>query len=192
MNTQNQILYRVIEEVRPTLLIDEADTFLAGKDELRGILNSGYTRDTAYVMRVGAQGAGKGHAPDGAAGRTEEEAAWMGAGLARFSCWCPKAMVAIGRLPDTLADRSIVIRMQRKAAGEQCERLRELEGEGVARLRGQCARFVAERAGAIAEGKPQIPGSLNDRAGEIWEPLLVLADLAGGSWGSGRAGRRSG
>jgi putative DNA primase/helicase len=44
--------FRVIEEMRPTLLIDEADTFLRGNDELRGILNAGYTRDTAYVVRV--------------------------------------------------------------------------------------------------------------------------------------------
>src|SRR5213593_2916380 len=40
------------KETRPTLLIDEADTFLQGNDELRGILNSGYSRKTAYVVRV--------------------------------------------------------------------------------------------------------------------------------------------
>ena len=45
-------VFRVIEETQPTLLIDEADTFLQGNDELRGILNSGYTRKTAYVVRV--------------------------------------------------------------------------------------------------------------------------------------------
>jgi len=27
-----------------------------------------------------------------------------------------------------------------------------------------------------------LPASLHDRAGDIWEPLLVLADLAGGDW----------
>ena len=43
--------FRVIQETRPTLLIDEADTFLQGNDELRGILNAGYTRDTAFVVR---------------------------------------------------------------------------------------------------------------------------------------------
>ena len=34
----------------------------------------------------------------------------------------------------------------------------------------------------IASWQPAIPEKLNDRAADIWEPLLVLADLAGGEW----------
>ena len=105
----------------------------------------------------------------------------MGTGtrLARFSCWCPKVIAAIGRLPETLSDRCIVIRMQRKTAKEECERLRSLEGEP---LRRRCARFVRDHAVEIARGRPEIPAGLNDRAADIWEPLLMLADLAGGRW----------
>src|SRR5712672_3071954 len=51
-NISSSAFFRVIEETQPTLLIDEADTFLAGNDELRGILNAGYSRETAYVVRV--------------------------------------------------------------------------------------------------------------------------------------------
>src|SRR5437899_2367378 len=51
-NISSPAFFRVIEETRPTLLIDEADTFLQGNEELRGILNSGYTKKTAYVVRV--------------------------------------------------------------------------------------------------------------------------------------------
>ena len=51
-NISSSAVFRVIEETQPTLLIDEADTFLQGNDEMRGILNSGYTRKTAYVVRV--------------------------------------------------------------------------------------------------------------------------------------------
>src|ERR1043166_9648838 len=39
-NISSPAFFRVIEETRPTLLIDEADTFLRGSDELRGILNA--------------------------------------------------------------------------------------------------------------------------------------------------------
>jgi len=99
--------------------------------------------------------------------------------LVRFSCWCPKVIAAIGRLPETLADRSIVIRMQRKTAKEQRERLRNLD---TANLKRYCARFVLDHAAEIAGARPDIPASLNDRAADIWEPLLVLADLAGGHW----------
>ena len=35
---------------------------------------------------------------------------------------------------------------------------------------------------AIQTARPALPASLNDRAADIWEPLLVLADLAGGRW----------
>jgi hypothetical protein len=88
-------------------------------------------------------------------------------------------MAAIGRLPDTLADRCIVVRMQRKTASETCERLKNLESTP---LRQQCARFAQDHAEAIANARPQVPPNMNDRAGDIWEPLLALADLAGGPW----------
>ena len=88
-------------------------------------------------------------------------------------------MAAIGRLPETLADRCIVIRMQRKTIREQCGRLRTLETNN---LRQRCARFVSENQKAIAITQPEFPGSLHDRAVDIWEPLFTLADLAGGEW----------
>src|SRR5262245_32075591 len=51
-NISSPAFFRVIEEMGPTLLIDEADTFLSGNEELRGILNAGYSRETAYVIRM--------------------------------------------------------------------------------------------------------------------------------------------
>src|ERR1700722_20383415 len=45
-------LFRVIDACRPTLFIDEADTFLAGNGAMRGIINSGNTWRTAYVLRL--------------------------------------------------------------------------------------------------------------------------------------------
>src|SRR5205085_10333839 len=148
-------------------LIDEADTFLQGNDELRGILNSGYSRRSAWVLRVIQNPS------------SQEKSKTDSSGLGKFSCWCPKAMAAIGRLPDTLADRCIVIRMQRKTSKEPCERLRNLDATA---LRQKCARFVADHSQEIAAARPEIPLALNDRAADIWEPLLALADLAGGSW----------
>src|SRR5258706_16149917 len=101
------------------------------------------------------------------------------AGVLRFSSWCPKAIATIGRLPDTLADRCIIIRMQRKAIHEECDRLRNLVA---APLRQKCLRFVIDHRQEIADAQPQPPEGLNDRATDIWEPLLALADLAGGDW----------
>jgi hypothetical protein len=80
-------LFRTIEEFKPTLLIDEGDTFLRDNDELRGILNSGHRRQTAVIIRT----VGDDHKAK------------------HFSTWCPKAIAAIGKLPGTIADRSIVV-----------------------------------------------------------------------------------
>ena len=165
-NVSSPSLFRAIEELRPTLMIDEADRFLKGKHELQGILNAGYSRKTAFVLRVGQP-------------LPKSESKSQPSTLAFFSCWCPKLISQIGRLPDTLADRCIVIRMQRKTPHEECERLRNLD---TMTLRRQCARFVLDHKDAIANARPQIPVTLNDRAADIWEPLLALADLAGGQW----------
>jgi hypothetical protein len=96
-----------------------------------------------------------------------------------FSVWCPKVIAQIGHLPDTLADRCIVFRMQRKIPTEECQRIRSLN---TLDLRRQCARFVLDHAQQIASAKPPTPKGLNDRTTDIWEPLFVLADLAGGDW----------
>jgi len=45
-------LFRSIDKWMPTLLVDEADSFLKDNEELRGILNSGHTRSGAYVIRT--------------------------------------------------------------------------------------------------------------------------------------------
>src|SRR5437867_5981802 len=140
-NISSPAFYRAIEELRPTLLIDEADTLLPGNAQLRGILNAGYTRDMAYVLRVTSepvQHSSTSAKPKG------------GSRLARFSCWGPKAIAQIGHLPDTLRSRCILIRMQKKMAQEECERFEE-DKPLLLRLRRQCLRFVLDHTEAIAQ-----------------------------------------
>src|SRR5688572_10480370 len=173
-NITPSALFRAIEETQPTLLIDEADTFLQGRDEIAGILNAGYRRDNAYVVRVADRKKRRKTEPmpKPAFGEWTHERADQSPGgteFAQYSCWCPKVMAAIGRLPDTLADRCIVITMQRKTASERCERMRGLDAT---ELRSRCAQFVREHQEEIGGAAPGLPASLNDRAADIWEPLL--------------------
>ncbi|MCP4545109.1 MAG: hypothetical protein GY835_01430, partial [bacterium] len=100
-NVSSAVIFRCVEKYRPSLLIDEADTFLHGKDELRGILNSGHQQDGSVLRTVGDD-----HEPRA------------------FSTFAPAAIAMIGELPDTLADRSIAICMKRKKAQEKTDRLR--------------------------------------------------------------------
>jgi hypothetical protein len=172
-NISSPAWYRVIEELRPTLLIDEADTFLRGNHALRGILNAGCRRQTAFVVRVATERL-RGGREEGEEGKRASRPR-----LASFSSWCPKALAMIGHFPDTIADRCILVRMQRKTPKEEFERLRHLNGLTFKR---QCVRFVADHAEAIASAAPAIPEELNDRAADTWEPLLALADIAGVQW----------
>jgi putative DNA primase/helicase len=180
-NISPSAFFRVIADLRPTLLIDEADTFLQGNDELRGILNAGYSRETAFVWRVSpnADLSPEMLCPD------EQPVTNREGSVTKYTCWCPKVMAAIGRLPDTLADRCIVLRMQRKSLREKCARLRDLDGKCLQRA---CEQFVKTHRDAIRDARPEPPADLNDRAADIWESMFALADLAGGDWpGKARA-----
>ncbi len=168
-NISSSAFYHAIHELEPTLLIDEGDTNLRTRRELRAIFNGGYTKDTAYVWRMAFEkGGGGGNGKKSSRGT-----------LVSYLVWSPKAIATIGHLEEILASRCIVVGMQRKVEGQECERLKVIQGE---ELKRQCARFVLDHGKEIAEGQPAIPRGLTNRAADVWEPLLVLADLAGGPW----------
>lgn len=85
-------MFHVIEACRPTLMIDEVDAFMRENEEIRSILNSGYKRETAYVVRT----VGDDHTPK------------------QFSTWSAKALAGIGKQAGTLMDRSIILDLRRK------------------------------------------------------------------------------
>lgn len=161
-NISASAIFRYIEDIRPTLLIDEADTFVKGNEEMRGILDSGHTRAAAHVIRnVEVNGE---HKPR------------------RFSTWAPKAIATIRSLADTLEDRSIVLLLQRKSKTAKVARLRRRDSEEFAIVRRKLARWADDNFAALTDPDPKIPGVLNDRAADNWRPLLAIADLAGGEW----------
>jgi Protein of unknown function (DUF3631) len=89
-------------------------------------------------------------------------------------------------LPDTIADRSIPIRLKRKARSEHAERFRRRDVEAEAEALYMYARTTAEHAvQMLAAARPALPDALDDRAQDAWEPLFAIADLAGGEWPSG-------
>ena len=164
LNTANvtpAALFRSVEKWRPTLLIDEADTFLRSSDDLRGILNSGHARQSASILRT----VGDEHEPRA------------------FTTWSPKVIALIGRLPGTLTDRSIEVRLQRKLPGEPAiERFRPRRSEALLALHRQAARWATDHLAALIDADPAMPPALHDRAADNWRQLLAVADLAGGEW----------
>jgi putative DNA primase/helicase len=152
-------LFRTVEAARPTLLIDEADSFMADNEDMRGIINAGHARDGAVIRVVGED--------------FEPRA---------FSCWAPIAIATIGKLPGTIEDRSVMIAMRRRLPDEQVERLRLDRLDQFEPIRRRCARWVADNLTKLAEADPVVPAALNDRAADNWRPLLAIADTTGGRW----------
>jgi hypothetical protein len=164
-NISDAALFRAIQERKPTLLIDEIDAIFGKRarerEELRGILNAGYRRG-AVTHRMGG--------PNNTT-------------LQTFSVYCPKAFAGIGdSLPDTIADRAIPIRLRRRTREEPVERfrLRKVEAEGLS-LRDRLGDWLEPHRDYLAESWPDLPDELDDRAQDVWEALLAVADMGGWS-----------
>lgn len=160
VNISTSVLFRVIEKFAPTVLIDEADTFLAANDELRGVLNGGHNRLSAYVWRS----VGDDHEPR------------------QFKVWAPKCIAMIGKLPDTLEDRALVVHLRRKQDGETVERFRADRMGEFLHLRRKAARWAEDHAVRLASADPTVPNELNDRAQDNARAICAIADAAGGKW----------
>lgn len=157
-------MFRKIAAESPTLLLDECDALFGrraeGTEAVRGILNAG-NRPGASVARVVGEGSSL--------------------EVVDFSVWCPKVLAGIStdRWPDTITDRSIIIRLERKAPDEVVEKLRWRKLEAAtAQLRAELARWAAEHVDELTDADPEIPSALDDRQADGWEPLFAVADLA--------------
>lgn len=149
-------LFRVIEKAKPTVLMDDFDSWGKDNDELRGVLNTGYRRGGVYIRLVGDDLEPRG-----------------------FSTFAPKCINLIGRLHPTLHDRAITLRLQRKLKDQLITSLHRFSG---ADLQRQCARWVADHRARIESANPDLPQALFNRTADNWRPLVTLADLAGGHW----------
>ena len=104
--------------------------------------------------------------------------------LKDFRTFCPKALAGIGKLPDTIADRSIPIRLKRKAPGEgTVERFRlRLIREEAADLRQRIVEWAREHVETLRLAAPALPVNLSDRQQDGAEPLLGIVDPMGDDW----------
>ncbi|OIQ83195.1 DNA primase TraC [mine drainage metagenome] len=162
-NATTAALFRSIELWHPTLLVDECDTFIKENEELKGLINAGYTRSNAFVLRV----VGDDHTPK------------------QFSVWGAKALAGIAlekHLPDATMSRAIVIELRRKLSHEQVIKLRDA-GDGLFEgIAAKLARFADDYAQQVQLARPTLPDALGDRAQDNWQPLLAIASCAGAEW----------
>ena len=166
VNVTPAYLFRKVgdEDGAPTILFDEIDTVFGPKarenEEIRGLLNAGHRRGATAGRCI----------VRGKTVLTEEIPAYSAVALA-----------GIGDLPDTIISRSIVIRMRRRAPGEQVTPFRRrVHGPDLDMLGIRLSEWCEDHAGQVTW--PEMPEGVEDRDADIWEPLLAVADLAGGEW----------
>lgn len=151
--------FRIVEMHQPTLLIDEADTFLKNNDELRGILNSGHRQNGAVLRVVGDE--------------LEPRA---------FGTYSACAIAKIGSLPSTLADRSITIELRRRLPTEKIDEFRFDRATHLDELARRAARWASDNVDLVRGVDPVMPRGVYNRTADNWRPLFAIADAAGRGW----------
>ena len=158
-------LFRQLKEEQATLLFDEVDAIFGVRnskehEDLRAVLNAGYHQG-AYVGRV-----------VGAAFKAE-----------KFPVYAATALASIGDLPDTIESRAVIVPMRRRAQAEVVAQFRRRRVKNETQeLREALAEWAEVYKSLLTDEEPEMPPSVSDRAADIWEPLIAIADLAGGDW----------
>ncbi|WP_224392793.1 DUF3631 domain-containing protein [Pseudonocardia sp. ICBG1293] len=162
VNATPAAVYRSITADPPTMLVDEADTIFGpaatGHEDLRGLLNAGHQRNRPakrYDLNKNK--------------------------VQSISTFAMAALAGIGRMPDTIEDRAVVVQMRRRAPGEHVApyRLRR-DRPRLQRLAERLNAWLRNDLTALEAAEPSMP--VEDRAADTWEPLIAVADHAGGDW----------
>jgi putative DNA primase/helicase len=142
-------LFAIVEDEKPTLMIDEAERFAASQKDFRAIINSGYRRGGTVTRR-------------------------QGRAVRHYKVYCPKVFVLIGDVYDTLRDRSIIINLRRAHAPHRLI-YADAQREGK-ELRDRLAEMVSTQAVKIADAYSDLGrlDFLTDREEEIWSPLFSM------------------
>lgn len=155
-------MFRIIAEYKPTLLIDEADTFLRGNEELRGIINAGYEQG-GKVSRV--------------------EVVNKKQVVSLFPCYGACAIAGIGGMHKTIQERSVNVVIERKTHADKIERMRKREiREITPDIQRKCLRWASDHAEQLSAARPNMPLYMGDRATDIWEPLFAIAETISPEW----------
>jgi len=152
-------LTRVVAAHRPTVLIDEADSFARDDDALIGIIKGGHRRNRQAIRLVGDD--------------YEPRA---------FDLFGALAIALIGNLPAPLIDRSVVVDLKRRTADETITEFRFDRTEALDQLARKIARWAQDNADVVSAADPAMPSGVINRAADNWRPLLAIADAAGGRW----------
>lgn len=158
-NITQAVIYRIMEQFQPTLLIDEIDTGLKTKDELLGIVNAGYSRQASKVPRINTD---------------------KGGAIDCFDGFGAKVLCGIGEMKGTFTSRAIRFELRRKTESANIERLnnRTLPPSTTNLLQQKIKRWANDNCQAVQAVQTPLL-KLNDRDFDNWEFLLQIATVLG-------------
>jgi len=165
VNASSAAVYRAIgTDDPPTLLVDEADTIFGSRkaaeanEDLRGLLNAGHQRNRPAIRY------------DSTTRQIE-----------RIPTFAMAALAGIGHMPDTIEDRAVIVKMRRRAPGEEVQPYRHRRDGAALRQLGTGLRdWLRADLDTLTAAQPPMP--VEDRAADTWEPLVIVADHAAGTW----------
>jgi putative DNA primase/helicase len=156
--------YRLIEAAKPTLLIDEGDSF-KWDDELHNLINTGHKKAGARIPR------------------------FINGKRKLFSTWCPKVIAQITDekkvMRATLLSRGIRIRLHKKLPEEETAHLTHDRLAHLKNLNRQAVRWSQDNMAPLRDRdveaiRARISQKLRgNRLFDNWSPLLAIADLGG-------------
>jgi hypothetical protein len=158
-NLSAAVLFRLVAQYQPTLLLDEVDAYLPQSEELRGLLNSGHKRGACAMRIEGERKAVRG-----------------------FKAFAPAALAGLGPLTGTLHDRSIVIPLQAAPNGAIKKRFDPLDLKIETELARKLARWSKDNLAVLAVCEPPLPPGVFNRLADNWRPLFAIAYLADADW----------
>lgn len=163
-------LLALIDTERAALMLDEMDT-LAG--------SGGFGRSTRTILL-------ESYKKSGAIVRGNRGNA---SGVKRTLCYAPVAMAGMWQnwisnpQLEALRTRTIMIPCVARRSGQNVEPYRaRLHERDFRALQAGLAKWGSRNADALEEAWPQAPEGMEDRDAELVEPLLAVADAAGGDW----------
>ncbi len=161
------VVFRLNDAHNPTFLIDEAER-LSGRHADRDLVNL----------------LNQGHRRGGKVDRCKQLPSG-GFEVESFDAFGFRALALIGKPWDTLLDRGIVVRLERKPRGTKLARFgaRKVKAEGQA-LASRIARWAGDNVKAVGDIEATVPRPewLSDRGCDNWSPIFAVAAVAGGVW----------
>lgn len=161
-------LMGLLSHERASILIDELDTLMgsgAGGRSTRTVMLEGYSEGGTIARGT------------------------QGRGYTEVSCFAPMAFAGMRQnfisnpKLDALRTRTIMLLCKPRGPGQVVESYRRRLHSGQARVLNRAlVKWGDRHATTLSDCWPEPPDGIEDRAAELWEPLLAVGEVVGGEW----------